>query len=209
MAWNWWCDCAHNQYLRMSLHVELWWCQYLLHLVNYFLDELLYLLKTNHFISVHYITIHYVLERAKISHKKLKEVTAERNERLRADFIGWMTKYDPWELGFLDEMSKDERTPIRAFGWAKKGQCAMKKAKFVCGRHLSTEALWNQQHITTQCPLQELEDNRPAMDIDWRPCHQMRCLCSKIVMYTIDINCIAIFPAVTRVARLCCVPRDI
>jgi len=108
---------------------------------DYFLDELLHLLKTNQFISVHYITIHRALERAGISRKKLKKVAAERNERLRADFIGRMAKYEPEELCFLDETSKDERTPARMFGQAKKGQRAKRKAKFVHGRRLSTEAL--------------------------------------------------------------------
>jgi transposase len=118
---------------------------YLLQLIaknpDYFLDELLHLLKTNRFISVHYITIHRALERAGISRKKLKKVAAERNERLRADFIGRMAKYEPEELCFLDETSKDERTPTRMFGRPNKGQRAKKKAKFVRGRRLSTEAL--------------------------------------------------------------------
>jgi hypothetical protein len=118
---------------------------YLLRLIeqnpDYFLDELLHLLKTNWFISVHYITIHRALERAGISRKKLKKVAAERNERLRADFIGHMAKYEPEELCFLDETSKDERTPARMFGQAKKGWRAKQKAKFVRGRRLSTEAL--------------------------------------------------------------------
>jgi hypothetical protein len=47
--------------------------QYLLHLVrqnpNYFLAELLHLLKTNRFISVHYVTIHWELECAGVSYK--------------------------------------------------------------------------------------------------------------------------------------------
>jgi len=50
--------------------------QYLLILVcdnpDYFLDELLDLLKTNRFISVHFTTIHRELERAGVSRKKLK-----------------------------------------------------------------------------------------------------------------------------------------
>jgi hypothetical protein len=52
-----------------------------------------------------------------------------------------MAKYEPGEVGFLDETSKDERTPTRAFGRAKKGRRATRKAKFVRGRHLLTEAL--------------------------------------------------------------------
>jgi hypothetical protein len=83
---------------------------------DYFLDELLHLLKTKRFISVNYITIHHALERAGISCKKLKKVAAERNERLQADFIGHMAKYEPEELCFLDETSKDERMPTRMFG---------------------------------------------------------------------------------------------
>ena len=118
---------------------------YLLQLIeqnpSYFFNELLHLLKTNWFISVHYITIHYALERAGISCKKLKKVAAERNERLKADFIRHMAEYEPEELCFLDETLKDERTPTRMFGWAKKGRRAKCKAKFICGRHLSTEAL--------------------------------------------------------------------
>jgi hypothetical protein len=55
--------------------------EYLLRLIqqnpDFFLDELLYLLKTNHFISVHYTTIHQELERAGVSHKKLKQIALE------------------------------------------------------------------------------------------------------------------------------------
>jgi hypothetical protein len=94
--------------------------EYLLCLIDqnpdYFLDRRLYLLKTNHFISVHCVTIHHALKRAGLLHKKLKKVAAERNERLRADFIGRMAKYDPGEVGFLDETLKDKRTLTRAFG---------------------------------------------------------------------------------------------
>ncbi|KAA1466970.1 hypothetical protein DENSPDRAFT_762824, partial [Dentipellis sp. KUC8613] len=57
---------------------------YILELVrdnpDYFLDELLYLLDTNRFISVHFITIHRELERAGVSRKKLKRIALERNE---------------------------------------------------------------------------------------------------------------------------------
>ena len=79
--------------------------------------------------------------RAGVSYKKLKKVTKERNENLRADFIARMAKYSPEELGFLDETSKDKRTPTRGCGRAKKGQRAQKKAKFVRGKRLSTKAL--------------------------------------------------------------------
>ncbi|KAJ7708062.1 hypothetical protein B0H17DRAFT_871554, partial [Mycena rosella] len=55
--------------------------KYLLRLVrhspDWFLDELLRLLKTNRFISVHYTTIHRKLERAGMSTKKLKVIAME------------------------------------------------------------------------------------------------------------------------------------
>ena len=55
---------------------------YLLRLVrlrpDWFLAELLGLLKTNRFISVHYVTIHRELCRAHVSLKKLKKIASER-----------------------------------------------------------------------------------------------------------------------------------
>ena len=94
---------------------------------DYFLDELLDLLEKNRFILLHYVTIHRALEVAGASHKQLKRIAMERNEPLRADFIGRMAKYEPEELGFLDETSKDERTLIRRYGRARKGQRASKE----------------------------------------------------------------------------------
>jgi hypothetical protein len=52
-----------------------------------------------------------------------------------------MAQYSPEEISFLDEMSKDERTPGRCYGRSKKGTRAEKKQVFVRGRHTSTEAL--------------------------------------------------------------------
>jgi transposase len=119
--------------------------QYLLCLVqdnpDYFLDELLHLLKTNCFVSIHYMTIHRELERADISHKKLKHIAKERNEARRVDFVGRMAQYTPEQLGFLDEVSKDERTIGHQYGRSRKGTRAEKKQVFVRGRRVSTEAL--------------------------------------------------------------------
>ncbi|KAG1809528.1 hypothetical protein EV424DRAFT_1328217 [Suillus variegatus] len=42
-----------------------------------------------------------------------------------------MAQYEPEELGFLDETSKDERTLLRRFGRAKEGVRAAKKDVFV------------------------------------------------------------------------------
>ena len=68
---------------------------------DYFLDELLYLLKTSWFISMHYATIHHTLEHTGMSCQKLKKIAYEHSEPLCADFIGRMAKYDPDELGFF------------------------------------------------------------------------------------------------------------
>jgi transposase len=50
---------------------------------DWFLDELLNLLKRNQFISLHYSTIHRELERAGMSTKVLKEIAEERSEPTR------------------------------------------------------------------------------------------------------------------------------
>lgn len=52
-----------------------------------------------------------------------------------------MAQYLPEEIGFVDEMSKDERTWGRRYGRSKKGKRAEKSQPFVRGRRTSTEAL--------------------------------------------------------------------
>ena len=109
---------------------------YLLQLIrqnpDYFLDELLRLLKTNRFISVHYTTIHEELTRAGVSRKRLQRIARERNEALRADFIARMAQFYPEELGFIDEVSKDERTVGRRYGRSKRGTRARKTTHVHC-----------------------------------------------------------------------------
>jgi len=66
------------------------------HRPDWFLDELQYLLQTNRFIVAHFTTVHRELAiRAGISSKKIKKITFERNEDLRADFIARMAQYTP------------------------------------------------------------------------------------------------------------------
>ena len=108
---------------------------------DWFLDELLFLLKTNRFISVNYITVHRELIRAGVSTKKLKKIALERNENLWADYIRHISQYLPEQLGFLDEVSKDERTSGRSHGRSRKGTRAVKKGVFVHGRCFSAEGL--------------------------------------------------------------------
>lgn len=106
-----------------------------------FLDELAALLHTNRLISASFSTVLRELCRAGISYKKIKKIASERNETLRSDFIRRMAQYQPEQLGFLDEMSKDERTTFRSHGWSAKGTRAVQKGVFVRGRRFSAEGL--------------------------------------------------------------------
>jgi transposase len=119
--------------------------QYLLRLVqhrpDWFLDELADLLHENRFISIHFSTILRELSRAGYSVKKLKRIAAERNEDKRAEFVYRMAEYTQEQLGFLDETSKDEKTPGRHRGRAKKGRRAKRRQVFFRGHRLSGTGL--------------------------------------------------------------------
>ena len=52
-----------------------------------------------------------------------------------------MGQYLPEQLGFLDEVSKDERTSFRTRGRSRKGTRAVMKGVFVRGRRFSAEGL--------------------------------------------------------------------
>ena len=118
---------------------------YILQLVrlrpDWFLDELLDLLKTNRFISVHYVTIHRELQRAGVSYKKLKKIASERKEEARNAYIAHISQYEPEEIGFIDETSKNEKTASRGYGRSKKGRRAIMRQRFVRGTRLSATAL--------------------------------------------------------------------
>ena len=143
--------------------------QYLLILVqdnpDYFLDELLDLLKKNRFISIHYTTIHRELKRAGVSRKKLKRIALERDKNQRAAYTIEMSQYAPHQLGFLDKTSKDKRTPSRAYGQSKKGRRAQKKQAFLRGQRISTEALLSIDGIVARTAVEGSMTH--AMFLDW------------------------------------------
>jgi transposase len=132
--------------------------QYLLSLIRFqpdwFLDKLLNLLNTNRFISANYITIHRELKRAGVSRKKLKRVALERNEEKRNTFIHHISQYQPEELGFIDETSKNEKTPSRAYGRSKRGHRAQMRQRFVRGTRLSGTALLTTDGIVASTVVQ-------------------------------------------------------
>lgn len=126
-------------------HLECEDIEYLLELVHdnpdYFLDELVSLARTNCFISIHFTTVFNELERAGMSQKKLKCIASECNEELHAAFVAHMSQYDATEIGFIDEVSKDERTLGRHYGHSSRGKRAHAHQPFVHGHHVSLEAL--------------------------------------------------------------------
>ncbi|KAF8225221.1 hypothetical protein L208DRAFT_1408832 [Tricholoma matsutake] len=141
-------DClriSHHTFYHILLHLHFDNIEYLKRLISHhpdwFLDELQYLLATNCFISAHYTTIHQEVERVHVSTKKLKKIVLEQNENVQADFIWCMAQYQPEQLGFLDEVSKDEWTSARCCGRSMKGFHAVKKGVFVHGRRFSAEGL--------------------------------------------------------------------
>jgi transposase len=126
------------------------------HRPNLFLDELQHLLATNRFISTHFTTVFRTLEQAGVSRKKLQKIAMERNEDLRADFIRRMAQYLPEQLGFMDEVSKDERTGWRAQGCAPRGFRAEMKGVFIRGQRLSAEGLLTMDGMMANTVIQGL-----------------------------------------------------
>ena len=118
---------------------------YLLHLIqqwpDWFLDELLALLRNNRFITVHYVTIHNSLVCAGVSLKKLKKIASEWKEDVQNEFIECISVYEPDKLGFLDETSKNEKMAACSHGRANKGKRAMMKQHFVRGQCLLATGL--------------------------------------------------------------------
>jgi hypothetical protein len=107
---------------------------------DYFLDELLSLLKTNRFISINYTTIHNELLRQGVSRKKLQKIAIERNEARRAKFICRMAQYQLDELGFVDEVLRNERMIGSRYERSQRGQRSQKQP-FVRVRRTSTVAV--------------------------------------------------------------------
>ena len=105
------------------------------HRPDWYLDELLDLLKTNRFISALSRLILRLstgsLNVLVYQPKKLKKIAFEHNENLRADYMRHMACYSPEQFGFLNEVSKDEKTAERSRGRSRKGTRAVKKSVFV------------------------------------------------------------------------------
>ena len=109
------------------------------------------------------ITSPSTLKCTDISHKKLKQIAAKRNEAHHAAFVARMAQYMPKQLGFLDKTSKDERTRGWWYGWSKKGWRAETKQVFVHSRCVSTKVchgytmglvyFWTDHFIALSCAI--------------------------------------------------------
>jgi hypothetical protein len=72
-----------------------------------------------------------------MSRQILTVIVEERSEPTRMDFIREASQYPAHYLGFLDETSKNDKTPGRRRGRARKGKRAVKRPKLVRGRRVT------------------------------------------------------------------------
>jgi transposase len=106
-----------------------------------FLDELADLLEHNRFISLHWTTVHAALVNAGVSRKKLRKIAKERNENVRSDFRLRMSAYHIDQLGWMDEVHKDERTTRRDYGLSVRNTRAQEKQAFERGSRITGTGL--------------------------------------------------------------------
>ena len=73
--------------------------------------------------------------------KKLKKIASEQDKDQRNAFKHHMAMYEPEELGFLDETSKNEKMAAKTRGQARKGCRAIMKQHFVHSHRLKATGL--------------------------------------------------------------------
>ncbi|GBB87568.1 hypothetical protein RclHR1_14000002 [Rhizophagus clarus] len=101
----------------------------------YYLDELAYemehLTKKRASIAALWRSLQYL----GIIHKKLYKAALERNDIIRAYYLGVIDEnYTSNQLIFIDESAKDERSLSRLYGYSSRNVRAHKKVVFVQGR---------------------------------------------------------------------------
>ncbi|KAJ3914658.1 hypothetical protein F5877DRAFT_82582 [Lentinula edodes] len=84
------------------------------------------------------------LSRCNISLKKLRCIAKECCPFKCAAYVAAIGQYTPDQFGFIDETSKDDRTPGQRQGRAKKGQRASTKQPFVRRKRLTVTGLLTQ-----------------------------------------------------------------
>jgi transposase len=118
---------------------------YILDLIRHnpskFLDELGNMLENSRFIAMHWSTICRALIQAGVSHKKLRKIAQERNENVRSDFRLRMAAYTIDQVGWMDEVHKDEKTTRRTYGRSRRNTRAEELQPFERGSRLTGTGL--------------------------------------------------------------------
>lgn len=84
-------------------------------------DEACDLLRDEFDIDVHPTTIGRLLNKLRITHKRVSRINIRRDEDLVAAFLANMTRFTAEQLVALDESAANERTSDRKFGWSPRG----------------------------------------------------------------------------------------
>ena len=143
------------------------------------------------------MTIHRELERAGMSHKKLKRITQERNEDCQAAFVIEMAQYTSDQIGFIDETSKDRRTPSQGYGRLRKGRQVSQKQEFVHGRRISTEALLTLDGMVSGTAVEG--STTRAIFLDWL----------EFSMVSVQIHLLSLCSHISKAAKMLCISRSI
>ena len=110
-----------------ALEEELRQCGWLLQ------DEMKYWLQVNRGVEVSQPTISRLIKRRDRSRKKLYAISRARDDDLREVYQRLMRRYDPKYVVFLDESMFNERTGLRARGYAPIGEEARYKTDITRG----------------------------------------------------------------------------
>ena len=115
-------------------------CQYLLSLAHHkptlFLNEYACWLQDGQFLTMSLETIHKTFTWVGLSVKRVQKLAAECSPAIHADFVYWISQYPTNYLPCLDEVSKDDHTYTRLWGWSQIGMWVEQHDLFVYKRCL-------------------------------------------------------------------------
>ncbi|UZO06843.1 uncharacterized protein OCT59_027150 [Rhizophagus irregularis] len=102
---------------------------------DWYLDELVYEMECLTGKRASIAALWRSLQYMGITRKKLHKAALERNDIIRAHYLGVIGEhYTPNQLIFLDESAKDERSLSRLYGYSPRNIRAHKKVVFVRGK---------------------------------------------------------------------------
>ncbi|KAJ3500783.1 hypothetical protein NLJ89_g9639 [Agrocybe chaxingu] len=119
-----------------------------------YLDELVWWLAIHHDIIISRSALHSNLREAGLTRKLLHKIARERDEEVRADFLGAIHDNSAGagkEFVFVDEMSKNDHDTARHYGLALRGQRADFVDNFVRGdRYSMVAAITTEGYMSTR-----------------------------------------------------------